>query len=271
MAESHGWSIDIGSTRVGWFAPLRVTGVRVHGESMWCKLHVDQISSDFTFSDLLFGSGDSAGHWVITGVGLHFNIDADRRSSVRDYLDQLSIGDSGGALPEGRIQIRDLSMSVTDAATKEQWQLTKSHAEINLHHETWDTEFSGDITEPGGRSGSFQGSTSAVLPSPNGVARIKSLPQVKSSAIIASDNPSWQCEIESKTLPLSLFTLAVGPQSLAATTVPWVLIGDATGTLRLAGRGDGTINADVDHFEFWNLRATDPVHPARSSRIDTPR
>ncbi len=254
---THGWLFDVESTRIGWIAPLRLSGVRIHDQSS-NVLHIDQITSDFTFVNLLFGSNDSLGEWVITGVGLHGSVDAEGRSSLTDYLSLRSNGDSDDPLPSGRIEIRDIVVSVADAATGDRWQFDKSEVEINLHPEALDAKFRGVFTEPSGKAGSFQGKLTSQVPLSTATA------QDPRDADTDPEGKPWHCEIETETLPLSCVALLLGPIPHAASVISSQIAGEATGTIRLAGQGDGAISVDLESFEVRDLLTADPMDSTRT-------
>ena len=165
LASEHGLILEIKQIRVGWFSPLRLSGVRVQSEGSSEKLHIDQVSSDLTFAELLLGPDGQLGQWVIRGVGLHCDID--RRRARQELLSLLKDKDASNSLPHGRIQIQDIVISATDSKSGECWRLTRSEVEVLLEPRSVEARFSGKLAEPSGDWGTIRGKFQMAIPSPS--------------------------------------------------------------------------------------------------------
>ncbi|TWU42452.1 hypothetical protein [Novipirellula artificiosorum] len=141
----HGFSLDAKYMRIGWFTPLRLTGVEIHGTSNKNHYLIGQIDSEVTLAQLLGLRNHSLGQVVIHSVDVSCSIRDGRCSLEEDFPTLLAPAGAHQRKPIGRVQIQRLRFSMADHESGKQWRATMSRADILLSHEDIAATFSGSL------------------------------------------------------------------------------------------------------------------------------
>ncbi len=243
-AAGYGMNAEMHSARIGWITPLRITGLEINGEHAGSKINIDQVDSSITISQLLSGRGGDFGSLVVRGVKINSTVSEGRCSLEDDFQGLLEPSDQPGST-SGLIQVRDGSLTVSDATTGQTWTLKQSNVDVDIDADQLQASFDGVLADPAGAGGSLQGSFS----------------------IDPTDNPAatgWQLDLEAQSLPLSVVSLIRLRFPTATASLPTQFTGDASGAIQVAGLSDGTIQSSVHALEVRNLVAS---QGQRGSRV----
>jgi hypothetical protein len=238
LAE-NGLTAEVNAIRIGWITPLRVTGLQVKGEA-GTQLAIDQLDVDLTVTDLM-GSINHFGEVTLRGVALACQLDEGSTSLEQDLAILLTPADEN-ASASASVKVQDLTVTLTDAITGGVWQVTQSSAEVETDVDEISATFAGVLTEPSGGGGSLQGEARFTL---------------ASQADASRQGTSWTMGLESESLPLSIMSLVRRRFPEAASSIPYTLSGDATGSISMTGSSDGSTEASINQLQIRNLRASD--------------
>ena len=219
------------SVRVGWITPLRVTGLNVRGASGLSELTLQRLDTELTVTDLIGSTRSDWGEIALRGVNLSCAM-SEGRCSLEDDLAELLAGSSDADATTVALKLQDVTVSVTDKVAGGVWQIAQSSGDLTFQTDQTSATFAGVVSDPSGGGGSLQGSLQ-----------------------LADDR--WQIDLQSESLPLSVVTLVRRRFAEFASTIPSQVGGDATGSLRIAGRPDGVIEASLKGVQVRNLTAAE--------------
>ncbi|NND96363.1 MAG: hypothetical protein HKN47_03420 [Pirellulaceae bacterium] len=254
-AADYGLDAQVDSLSVGWFTPLRISGVQLRGKSAGSDIAIEQIETSLTVRDLLTRKTSSFGEVLVRGLNIRCAV-SNGRCSLEDDLQALLEPSEPSSDPAiGLIEIQDLAMTATDTITGSTWQLSQSNATVDLNDNQLAAKFSGVLTEPRGGGGALQGSMQWISP-PNASRSQPSNPQTGPTPV--SD---WKMTLDTDSLPLSVVSLLHRRFPNESASLPQDISGDATGAISAVGRSDGSIEASLQNFQIRNLHATEPTAP----------
>ncbi|WP_146402908.1 hypothetical protein [Planctomycetes bacterium CA13] len=157
----HGLSIESQYFRIGWTTPLRLSGVRLTGNSGENKYFIGQIDSDLTLAHLIGLSSHSIGAVTIHSVDVHCKIRHDKCTLEDDFGTILNTNKSSLQRPSGHVKIQRIRIHVMDETTGSTWQIAKSKLDITFAGDKIVANASGELSNPSTDDrviGSFEGS-----------------------------------------------------------------------------------------------------------------
>ncbi len=242
-AARYDLDADATSVRIGWITPLRISGLRVHGASGGSDLSVDQIDAELTVIDLLRSPRQDFGEVTLRGANLLCTMN-DGRCSLEDDWAAFTRTPSEGKRGSGTVKIQDTTISITDSSQGGIWESTQSSAEVVLAEDHFQVTFAGVVSERAGSGGSVQGNVEWAA-------------------------KEWHLDIESESLPLSVMSLIRRrfPEFMAS--IPGQLGGDVTGTLHIAGKPDGAIEASAGGIKIRDMTAAESGSPLWTNQLAT--
>jgi translocation and assembly module TamB len=232
----HGLESRVDSMRIGWFTPLKITGLTIHGAA-GSNVTIDQLGMDLTVGNLIGTSPDQLGQVTLRGVTVSCKMNEGRCSLEDDFQSFLDPSD-GSSTTSALLKLQDISLAVTDVAGGT-WQVAQSNADVEIEAKRIAATFAGVLTEPSGSGGSLQGSIELGGPQAEEAAR------------------PWRLDIHSESLPLSVVSLIRRRFPESAASIPRTIHGDATGAVQLVGTPEGSIEATFRNLRVRNLTAAD--------------
>ena len=231
----HGLQADVASVRIGWLTPLRVTGLKINGKA-GSQLAIEQLDLNFTVSDFL-ALPEDLGQIHLRGVAVACSVN-DGNSSLEQDFEAFLHSDSQGSSTLADVQLHDVAVSITEATTDQRWTLTQSNANILIAPGLTNASVAGVLSEPDGDHGSLQ--TSIRFTETTG-SRVED---------------QWSLDLTCESLPISIAELLRTRFPEAAEGMPSNIRGDATGTISVAGKSNGSIAANLQNFQIRNLAAS---------------
>ena len=239
-----GWQIEAESVQMGWITPLRLTGVRLRGETAGTTIAVHECQTTVTLRDLWSGRPQEGrfGQVTLRGVEVAAEVDdqwssieADLAKLLSDETDEPSIAWAGA------VTVQDLLVQMTDRPSGQTWTVSQSHGGVQWTAGETTSDFAGVLTQPGGGDGSIQG--------------------------------SWRCgnsdvdtaqsiDVQADSLPLSI--LALVQRRFPDSELPAQLTGDASGNMSVRIDPAGFPAVTLDQVQLRNLAA---VHPQTRQRL----
>ncbi len=234
---SHGLQADVKSVRIGWVTPLQITDLKINGKA-GSQLAIEQLDLNLTVSDLLTGP-DDLGQINLRGVAVACSM-SDGECSLEKDFETFLTSNSEGSATLAKVQLQDVSISITESSTGQLWALTQSNADLMFSQNEIQASVAGVLSEPNGNDGSLQGTIKLV------------------DATGATSGGSWLLDLSCESLPISIATLLRKRFPEAAIAIPSRIHGDATGSMSVAGNSNGTVEANLKSFEIRNLMVSDP-------------
>lgn len=237
-AADAGWQVEAESVQMGWITPLRMTGVRLNGNTAGTAIVVQDCQTSLTLRELWSGRPQDGqfGEVTLRGVDVAVEVD-DRWTSIEADLQQWLTADSDQAsLPLiGAVNVQDLGVRLIDRPSEQTWTVSQSHGHIRWDANGIASEFAGVFTQPGGGDGSIQGNWRQEG---SGQASRQSL------------------QVQADTLPLSI--LALVQRRFPDSELPAQLTGDASGKLLVHVDASGRPAVTLDQVQLRNLAALHP-------------
>jgi hypothetical protein len=257
----YGLHAEVESMRIGWTTPLRIAGLRMHGDA-GSIVAVDQLDVELTATDLLRSNYYNLGQVTVSGVEIECQVRDQRCSLETDLAVLLEPSDEPSNLL-ATIKVQDLTAAITDTADNATWRVTQSSAEVDWTIDRIQASIVGVLTEPSGSGGSMQGSAEYLL-----TALAADDPQQQLQIGLTETNP-WRVDLQSESLPLSIVTLLRRRFPETAGSIPNRIHGDATGAIVLVGAADGSIEGTVKQLNIRNFTAAEQGSRAWSNRLAT--
>jgi len=247
-AAQQGLQLTAESLRIGWFTPLRLTGIQIRSQSTGNHFRIARIDSGLTVTDMLQGIHNQLGKFSIRGVDIQCTMNEGRCSLEDDLQALLESDGSSESFPTGAISVEDISVAVMDASTGKTWKLTQSSAQLELEPSGFALTFAGLLGEPSGDAGSLQATVTWQVSPGSQRSRPKGI----------APTAQWLVHLDSETLPLSVVSLVRRRFPESANSIPSQISGNTSGMLRVTGYQDGTVALVVDRLQVRHLQATDP-------------
>lgn len=248
-AGDYGLDTSVDSVRIGWLTPLRITGLRIKGESGESDVSIGQLDMDLTVTDLLSKSASQLGSAIVRDIQVHCVMRdgvCSLESDLAKLLDQPSTDDS---TTTGKIELQEIAITIAEAETGQQWQMTQSNIDVMMSVDAIQATLAGVVTEPTGSGGSIQGEIELGV----------------------DEASPWHVDLQCESLPLSVFSLMTrrlaASQPEGQSTMPTAIRGDATGSVKLVGGVDGSVEASLSGFQVRAFSAIDATGRVWSNQL----
>ncbi|MGI9468004.1 MAG: hypothetical protein ACR2OA_12860 [Rubripirellula sp.] len=232
---ARGLQADVGSVRIGWLTPLRITDLKINGKA-GSQIAIEQLDLNLMVDDLI-ALPDDLGQINLRGVAVAFSMN-DGKSSLEDDFEALLHSDSQGSATLADVQLHDVTIALTELVTGQRWTLTQANASVSMTPASAELSVAGVLSEPDGNHGSLQSSL-----------RLTETPNDKTEH-------QWSLNLSCESLPISIAEVLLTRFPERAMGVPTNIHGDATGTISAAGNSNGSVTATLQNFEIRNLTAS---------------
>lgn len=232
---AQGLQADVASVRIGWLTPLRISDLKINGKA-GSQIAIEQLDVNLMVSDLI-ALPDDLGQINLRGVAVACSM-KNGKCSLEDDFQTFLHSDSQGAATLADVQLHDVTISMTESVTAQQWTLTQSNASVSIAPKSTEFTVAGVLSEPDGDHGSLQSSI-ALVEAANGKA-----------------GDQWSLKLSCESLPISISELLLTRFPDVVLGIPTKIHGDATGTISAAGSSNGSVTATLQNFEIRNLSAS---------------